>query len=275
MKDKNRFESRLETPLYFLIQLPTLVGSYSIKVASYLGNFIHFLTQAAKTLFFLRIKTDKLCVQIEQIGIESLSITLLTGTFSGMVFALQAYIGFSRIGGQNFIGSVVALGMARELGPVLTGLMVTARACSAMAAELGTMRITEQIDALITLRINIFSYLIAPRILATILVLPCLTLFSTACGIAGGYVVTTYVLNLNAEQYIQNIVQLMEMADLTGGLIKSAAFGLILSSVGCYKGYYTHGGARGVGSATTQAVVLSSMLILITNYFLTKFLDHL
>ncbi len=275
MNDKNKFELHLENPLYFLIKLSTLVGSYSIKTASYLANVINFLTQAAKTLFFLRIKIDKLFVQIEQIGIESLSITLLTGTFSGMVFALQAYIGFSRIGGQDFIGSVVALGMARELGPVLTGLMVTARACSAMAAELGTMRITEQIDALITLRINIFSYLIAPRILATILVLPCLSLFSTTCGIVGGYIVSTHVLNLNAEQYIQNIIQLMDMEDLMGGLIKSAAFGLILSSVGCYKGYYTHGGARGVGAATTQAVVLSSMLILITNYFLTKFLDHL
>lgn len=257
------------------IQFADIIGSYTIKVISYLGNFTNFLIQATKTLFCLRVKIDKIFVQIEQIGIESLSITLLTGTFSGMVFALQTYIGFSRIGGQDFIGSVVALGMARELGPVLTGLMVTARACSSMAAELGTMRITEQIDALITLRINVFSYLIAPRILATILVLPCLTLFSTVCGIIGGYIVATHVLNLNSEQYIQNIVQLMEMGDLVGGLIKSAVFGLILSSVGCYKGYYTHGGARGVGAATTQAVVLSSMLILITNYFLTKFLDHL
>ncbi len=253
----------------------TLIGEYAISFISYLGTFIDFLIQAIKTLFCLRIKWNKFCAQIDQIGIESLSITLLTGTFSGMVFALQAYIGFSRIGGQDFIGSVVALGMARELGPVLTGLMVTARACSAMAAELGTMRITEQIDALITLRINIFSYLIAPRILATILVLPCLTLFSTVCGIVGGYIVVVHILNLNSEQYIQNIVQLMEMGDVVGGLVKSAVFGLILSIVGCYKGYYTHGGARGVGAATTQAVVLSSMLILISNYFLTKFLDRL
>lgn len=265
----------VECSYRLIIQFASLIGGYTIRSILYLGNFTNFLIETIKILLSCHIKIDKLSAQIEQIGIESLSITLLTGTFSGMVFALQTYIGFSRIGGQDFIGSVVALGMARELGPVLTGLMVTARACSAMAAELGTMRITEQIDALITLRINIFSYLIVPRILAAVLVLPCLTLFSTVCGIIGGYIVVTYVLNLNSEQYIQNIVQLLEMSDVVGGLIKSAVFGLILSLVGCYKGYYTHGGARGVGAATTQAVVLSSMLILITNYFLTKLLDHL
>ncbi len=226
-------------------------------------------------LFSSPFKLSKLLDQIDHIGIESLNIIMLTGSFSGMVFALQSYIGFSRIGGEQFIGSVVALGMARELGPVLTGLMVTGRACSSIAAELGTMRITEQIDALTTLRINTFSYLVIPRLLASIIVLPCLTLFATICGIVGGYVMVVHVLHLGSEQYITNVTQLTDLYDIGGGLIKSAFFGFILAWVGCYKGYYTHGGARGVGTATTQAVVLASVLILIANFFLTKLLDPL
>jgi phospholipid/cholesterol/gamma-HCH transport system permease protein len=251
------------------------IGNFAIHAHTAIKRFVLFFVQVIYMAITKPITLQSLLQQIENIGIDSINIVILTGTFSGMVFALQSYIGFSRIGGEQFIGSVTALGMARELGPVLTGLMVTARACSSIAAELGTMRITEQIDALITLRINTFSYLIVPRILAGIIVLPCLTMFSTICGVAGGYVVVTYVLNLSGEQYIANITQFCQINDVIGGLIKSAFFGLILTWVGCYKGYYTFGGARGVGRATTQSVVLSSVLILITNYFLTKFLDHL
>jgi phospholipid/cholesterol/gamma-HCH transport system permease protein len=252
-----------------------IVGTYAIHAYVNTKRFIFFLSHTIYIGFTQSLKPQALLQQIERIGIDSLNIVILTGTFTGMVFVLQSYIGFSRIGGEQFIGSVTALAMVRELGPVLTGLMVTGRACSAITAELGTMRITEQIDALITLRINTFSYLIVPRILAGILILPCLTLFSSICGIIGGYFVITNVLNLSGEQYIANITQFCKLNDIVGGLIKSAFFGLILTWVGCYKGYYTHGGARGVGKATTQAVVLSSTMILIINYFLTKFLDHL
>ncbi len=251
------------------------IGSFAIHAHTVIKRFVQFFVHAIYTAISKPTTMQSFLQQIECIGIDSINIVILTGTFSGMVFALQSYIGFSRIGGEQFIGSVTALGMARELGPVLTGLMVTARACSAIAAELGTMRITEQIDALITLRINTFAYLIVPRILAGIFVLPCLTMFSTIFGVTGGYIVVTHVLNLSGEQYIANITQFCQMNDVIGGLIKSAFFGLILTWVGCYKGYYTFGGARGVGRATTQAVVLSSVLILITNYFLTKFLDNL
>lgn len=249
------------------------IKTYIFTCYAHLYDFITFLIKAIRTLCTQGICRDKLLTQIECIGTESINIVILTGTFSGMVFALQSYIGFSRIGGQQFIGSVVALGMARELGPVLTGLMVTGRACSAIAAELGTMRVTEQIDALVTLRINPFSYLIVPRICASILVLPCLTLFATFCGITGGYIVTTYVLHLNGAQYLINIQQLVELGDIVSGLIKACFFGLILAWVGCYKGYYAQQGARGVGKATTQAVVLASILILVANYFLTKCVD--
>lgn len=207
------------------------------------------------------------------IGVESFTIVMLTGIFTGMVVALQSYIGFQRVGGEQFIGAVVALGMVRELGPVLTGLMVTGRAGSAIAAEIGTMRITEQIDALRTLQIDPFSYLIVPRIVASTLMLPCLAAFSMIFGILGGYFLCTHILELSPEEYYSSIRAYVELKDITSGLIKSAVFGLLLSWVGTYKGYYTSGGARGVGAATTQSVVLSSSLILMSNYFLTKLLE--
>ncbi len=212
---------------------------------------------------------------MERIGVDSLAIIILTGSFSGMVFALQSYIGFQRVGGEQFIGPVVALGMIRELGPVMTGLMVTGRAGSAIAAELGTMRITEQIDALRTLCIDSFQYLIVPRIVASVIIVPFLTLFSMICGIVGGYAICVYVLGLSPEDYISGIKTYVELSDIRGGLIKASVFGLILSWVGTYKGFYTWGGARGVGISTTQSVVTGSILILISNYFLTKLLEQL
>jgi len=171
--------------------------------------------------------------------------------------------------------AIVALGIIRELGPVLTGLMVTGRAGSAITAEIGTMIITEQVDALRTLRINIFQYLVVPRIIASTFILPFLTLFSMIFGIIGGYIVCVHVLELSPEDYETSIRNYVEMQDIRGGLIKASFFGLILSSIGTYKGIYTHGGARGVGIATTQSVVAGSILILIANYFLTKMLEHL
>ena len=212
---------------------------------------------------------------MNRIGVESFNIAVLTGTFTGMVFALQSYIGFQRVGGEQFIGAVVALGMIRELGPVLTGLMVTGRAGSAIAAEIGTMEITEQIDALKTLRINIFQYLMVPRIVAGTIILPFLTLFAMIFGIIGGYIVCVHILALSPEDYQSSIRNYVEMSDINGGLIKASVFGFILTIIGCYKGYYTHGGAQGVGTATTQSVVTSSILILIMNYFLTKLLEQL
>lgn len=212
---------------------------------------------------------------MECIGVDSLAIVILTGTFSGMVFAIQSYIGFQRVGGEQFIGAVVALGMIRELGPVLTGLMVAGRAGSAIAAEIGTMVITEQVEALQTLRVDPFQYLIVPRIIAGTIILPFLAVFCMIFGIAGGYAVCVYVLELNAEEYINNMIATVELSDIFDGLIKSAAFGFILSWIGSYKGFFTYGGARGVGLSTTSSVVTSSILILIANYFLTKMLGHL
>jgi phospholipid/cholesterol/gamma-HCH transport system permease protein len=258
-----------------IIRFINSIGSFTLKISEMTGRFTLFLFQAIRVAFTTRLKLIKTFEQMNRIGVESFTIVILTGTFTGMVFALQSYIGFQRVGGEQFIGAVVALGMIRELGPVLTGLMVTGRAGSAIAAEIGTMRITEQIDALTTLRINVFQYLVVPRIIASTIIIPCLTVFSMIFGIAGGYVICVHVLELSPEDYTSSIRSYVELSDVRGGLIKSCFFGMILSWVGTYKGYYTSGGARGVGIATTQAVVLASIMILISNYFLTKLLEHL
>lgn len=257
------------------IQFAETIGVHIIHMLNYIGRFTLFLTTIIHTIFTTKLKIKKTMMQMNLIGVESLPIVLLTGSFTGMVFALQSYIGFQRVGGEQFIGVVVALGIIRELGPVLTGLMVTGRAGSAIAAEIGTMRITEQIDALRTLRINVFQYLIAPRIIAGTVIFPFLTLFTMICGIIGGYVVCVYVLLLSPEDYINSIKTYVELADIRSGLIKATVFGFILTLVGTYKGYYTSGGAHGVGVATTKSVVTSSIMILIANYFITKLLGHL
>lgn len=248
------------------------LGSFVLNVLNSFGQFAFFLLAAIKVAFTSRLKLAKLFAQMKGIGVDSLSIILLTGTFTGMVLAFQSYIGFRRFGGEEFIGTVVALGLLRELGPVLTGLMVTGRAGSAITAEIGTMEITEQVDALRTLSINPFQYLVVPRILAGTIILPFLSIFCSMCGIIGGYIVSVHALSINPEQYTSGIKEYVELKDITGGLIKACCFGFILSLVGSYKGYTTTGGARGVGIATTQSVVVGSIMILVANYFLTALL---
>lgn len=255
-----------------ITQFLDALGTGTLRICERIGNFVVFLGTTLTTLFSSRLKVKQLFTQMESIGVGSFIIIFLTGSFTGLALALQSYIGFSRVGAEEFIGLVVTLGMVRELGPVLTGLMVTGRCGSAMAAEIGSMQITEQIDALKTLRINPFQYLIVPRMLASVLIMPFLTVFSMICGIIGGYIFCIYALGLNSETYISIIQERVELSDITGGLIKSAFFGLFFSWVGTYQGYKTRGGARGVGSATTRSVVIGSIIILIANYFLSSFL---
>lgn len=264
--------SKHRSAFSLLLEITNRLGAQAILICDEFGSFTFFLITTLTTLFTTRLKFKKVLVQIERIGVNSLPIVVLTGTFAGAVLAFQSYIGFRRFGGEEFIGPVVTLSMARELGPVLTGLMVTGRAGSAMAAEIGTMQITEQVDALRTLCVNVWQYLMVPRIFASTFILPFLSLFATICGAIGGYVIAVYVLHLNGEEYISGIKKYVELSDITNGLIKAAVFGLILSWVGCYKGYHTRGGARGVGFATTQAVVIGSIMLLIANYFLTALL---
>lgn len=215
------------------------------------------------------LKLHNIFKQMEFVGVKSIFVVVLTGTFTGMVLALQGYHGFRMFSAESLVGSTVALSMTRELGPVLTSLMVTARAGSAMAAELGTMRVTEQIDALYVMAANPVKHLIVPRVAAGVLMVPLLTVVSDFVGIMGGYFVGVEVLGINSGVFIKNITRLVDLDDIFNGLVKAACFGLILSLIGCYKGFNTHGGAEGVGRATTEAVVLASISILVSDYFLT------
>ena len=210
--------------------------------------------------------------QMVRVGWDSVPVVFLTCLFTGMVLALQTYRGFERFHAEGFVGSVVALSLTRELAPVLTGLMVAGRVGSAMAAELGTMRVTEQIDALYAMATEPIQYLVVPRVNASILMLPVLTLIGDAIGIIGGWLVSVGLFGANTFFYMERTFQFLEINDVTSGLIKSAFFGLILSATGCAKGFYTSGGAEGVGRSTTSAVVTASMYILLSDFFLTKVL---
>lgn len=207
--------------------------------------------------------------QFMDIGYYSLPVVGLTAAFTGMVLALQSYTGFSRFSAEGAVATVVVLSITRELAPVLAGLMVAGRIGAAMAAEIGTMRVTEQIDALVTLSTNPLQYLVAPRILAGVIMLPALVLVGDIIGVFGGYLVSVYKLGFNPGNYLHQTIQYLERIDVISGLVKAAVFGYLISTLGCYHGYHSRGGAQGVGSATTHAVVSASILILILNYLLT------
>jgi phospholipid/cholesterol/gamma-HCH transport system permease protein len=210
--------------------------------------------------------------QMVRVGVESVPVVFLTTMFTGMVFALETYTGFHRVHAENYVGSAVALAMLRELSPVLVGLMVTGRIGSSMAAEIGTMRVTEQIDALKALATEPVQYLFVPRVIAGIVMLPFLVILGDALGIGGGYLVAVKLLGANGVIYQNNTFQFLQIKDLWTGVIKAGTFGLILTLTGCVRGYYTSGGAEGVGRSTTQAVVSASLIILLTDFFLSKML---
>jgi phospholipid/cholesterol/gamma-HCH transport system permease protein len=207
---------------------------------------------------------------MEFVGVKSSFVVILTGTFSGMVMAIQGYHGFKMFSAEGLVGGVVALGMTREMGPVITALMVAGRAGSAMAAELGTMKVTEQLDALQCMAVNPVQYLIVPRIIAGILMLPVLTVIADFVGILGGYFVGVTLLDIDHGIFIGKIIDIVDVRDIFDGLVKATFFGGILTLISCYKGYNTKGGAEGVGKATTEAVVLSCVLILGADYVITS-----
>jgi len=208
--------------------------------------------------------------QMVEIGYYSLPVVGMTAIFTGMVLALQTYTGFSRFNAETAIPNVVVISITRELGPVLAGLMVAGRIGAAMAAELGTMRVTEQIDALTTLSTNPFKYLIAPRLIAGLTMLPVLVAVADVIGVFGGYLVSVYKLGFNPSTYLTNTVEFVEFIDVFSGLVKAGMFGFIVALMGCYHGFNSRGGAQGVGKATTNAVVTASILILISNYIVTE-----
>ncbi len=196
----------------------------------------------------------------------------LTAFFTGGALALQIYLGSSRFNAESLVASIVALGITRELGPVLAGLMVSGRVGASIAAELGTMRVTEQIDALVTLSTNPQKYLVGPRLLAAVISLPLLVGIGDTIGIFGGYIVGTRSLGFNEYAYLKNTADFLHASDVTSGLIKAAVFGFIIALMGCYHGFNSKGGAQGVGRATTNAVVSSAILILAANFLLTSLL---
>lgn len=210
--------------------------------------------------------------QMVEIGINSLPVVIITAVFTGMVLALQSYTGFKRFGAEGLVGSVVALSITRELGPVLCALIVTGRAGAAMAAELGTMRVTEQIDALESLATNPVKYLIVPRFLSGLIMLPALVVVTDIIGIMGGYFVTVTLFGTSSTSYMNATWGFLEAQDIYNGLIKAAFFGAAFALISCYRGYYAKGGAEGVGRATIGAVVFSSMTILVSDYFLSAWL---
>ncbi len=207
--------------------------------------------------------------QMLEIGYFSLPVVGLTALFTGMVLALQSHSGFARFNAESAVATVVVLSITRELGPVMAGLMVAGRVGAAIAAEIGTMRVTEQIDALTTLSTNPFKYLVAPRLIAGLVTLPVLVLLADVVGVFGGYLVGIYRLEFNPANYLKLTWEYLETLDVVSGLVKAGAFGFIVTLMGCYHGFNSKGGAQGVGVATTNAVVSSSVLILGANYFIT------
>jgi phospholipid/cholesterol/gamma-HCH transport system permease protein len=264
-------ESAAGSPGY-IIRVLESVGRRTSGFLTEVGGVLIFLGQTLRWTFSRPFYAKSVLKQMEQIGFNSVPVVVTTALSTGMVLALQSYTGFKRFGAETLIGTVVALSMTRELGPVLTGLMVAGRAGAAMAAELGTMKVTEQIDALETLATNPMKYLVVPRFIASTVMMFFLTVLGMIIGIAGGYFVGVKVLGTNPVTYMRQSIDNTEVTDIWYGLIKALVFGAVVGLIGCYKGFHTEGGAEGVGKATTGAVVVSCMLILILDYFLSALL---
>ncbi len=255
-----------------MIKLINFTGMMVYDFIAEMGKMFLFFLEVLKWTFIPPFKFKNLIKQMEFIGVNSLFVVILTGVFSGMVLALESYYAFHMFRAESLVGATVALSLTRELGPVLGALMVTARAGSAMAAELGTMKVTEQIDAMEVMAVNPIQYLIVPRVIAGIIVMPLLTIIVDLIGVIGGYFIGVKVLNINEGLFLAKIYQFVDTGDLYNGLIKSLFFGFILAFIGCFFGYFTDGGAEGVGKSTTRAVVVSSVLILMADYILTAYL---
>lgn len=248
------------------------LGDFAIESLRGIGTMGMFIIQTVKWMFRPPLRIHSIVEQMLEVGVRSFPVVFFTALFTGMVLALQSNTGFRRFGAESMVGTLVALSMTRELGPVLTSLVVTGRAGSAMTASLGTMRVTEQIDALYTLAANPVKHLVVPRVVAGTLMMPVLTALADFVGIMGGFAVGVFLLKSNPVLYMEKTYEFLELNDIFSGLYKSMVFGFLISVVGCYEGFYTEGGAEGVGNATTRSVVLGFMLIFISNYILTALL---
>ncbi|MBV8088705.1 MAG: ABC transporter permease [Alphaproteobacteria bacterium] len=245
------------------------IGAVFLGFLAATGRLALFAGLALATGFTPPFYLRAVLREMVNMGYFSLPVVGLTAIFTGMVLALQSYTGFSRFSAESGIPTVVVLSMTRELGPVITGLMVSGRVGAAMAAEIGTMRVTDQIDALATLSTDPLRYLVLPRLLAGIITLPMLVVVADIIGVFGGYLLSVYRLGFNPEAYLNRTHQYLETIDVVSGLVKASAFGFIVALMGCYQGYHSRGGAEGVGRATTHAVVSASILILVVDYLIT------
>lgn len=254
-----------------------LLGRWFIFLLRELGGISLFFVQGFSSVFKYPFQLRKILQQIYFIGVKSVFVIVLVALFTGMVMGLQLYYTLVKFGSEGVLGAAVALSIIRELGPVLTAIMVIARAGSAMAAEIGIMRITEQIDALVTMDVNPLRYLFSPRIVAALVSFPLLTALFDVVGILGGYVTGVWLLGINPGIYFSRMQDMVVMADILGGFYKSLVFGVLVVTICCYQGFYVHKrsqgfGAKGVSLATTSAVVISCVAILVFDYVLTSFL---
>lgn len=239
------------------------------------GKFIEFVFKASAWIFRKPYRSAVYLKQMEFIGVKSTGIVMLVGLFSGAVFALQTGYAFAMFNAESMVGATVGIALARELAPVFTALMVVARAGSAMAAEIGTMEVTEQVDALRAMAVHPLQYLVSPRLLAGTLMLPLLTALFLGIGLMGAYFVAVGYLNIPEGPFIQQMNFILDAGDIVQGLLKSAVFGFVLTAISTYQGINTRGGAEGVGKATTRAVVYASVSILVLDYFLTTWILEL
>ena len=246
------------------------IGRPALTFLTVTGRFMRFMLEAISHCFRPPFFFGMIGRQMLTVGYFSLPVVGLTALFTGMVLALQSYTGFVRFNAESAVATVVVLSIVRELGPVLAGLMVAGRVGAAIAAEIGTMHVTEQIDALRTLSVHPMKYLVAPRLITGVIVLPLLVLVADVIGVFGGFLIGVYSLEFNAASYLKRTWEFLEFGDVASGLVKAAVFGFIIAVMGCYNGYHSGRGAQGVGRSTTNAVVSASMLILVANYLLTE-----
>jgi phospholipid/cholesterol/gamma-HCH transport system permease protein len=254
----------------YVLDTTAAIGRSMLNLFETVGHISLFILRSLSGLFQPPWFPRLIARQLTDIGYYSLPVVGMTALFTGMVLALQSYTGFSRFNASGAVAGVVVLSVTRELSPVLAGLMVAGRVGAAIAAEIGTMRVTEQIDALSTLSVNPYKYLIVPRIIAGTLMLPVLVLVGDIIGVYGGYIVSIYRLGFAPGHYLHQTWDVLKAIDVESGLVKAAVFGFIVTLMGCYHGFNSERGAQGVGTATTYAVVSASILILIFNYLLTQ-----
>ena len=254
------------------LDLTAAVGRVALGTLRAIGAVTLFALEAISHLFRPPFYGRLFLRAFVEIAWFSLPVVALTAVFTGMVLALQSYTGFARFNAEGAVANVVVLSITRELGPVLAGLMVAGRIGAAFAAEIGTMRVTDQIDALSTLSTDPMKYLVTPRILAGTLALPLLVIVADILGVMGGWLIGTQQLGFASGAYLKSTFDFLHMSDVVSGLIKAAVFGVIITLMGCWAGYQSGGGAQGVGRATTSAVVASSILIFVTDYILTAIL---